>query len=204
MDDAFTEKATLAVETLGFDMITNVEFSLDSSLLLNALDQSFTVYEEIIPLYSESRDRYLDEIASITERIIPKCTYILEENIYSLSKYPIVYVQHDKSLAGDLKSLSSEKMEATLIEMLSTDPDIVNAFEGIRTEFMSMRDVYLNLGKVGVEIVYPEPAPINLVSLASIVTEVYFEELEVVEETLKNQGYNPDSLYYIFWEGNNV
>lgn len=204
VDDEFYERASLAVETLGLDMITNVDFMLDPVLLQSALEYSFIDYENILPNYPEIRDEYLNSVAEIMSGMLKEETSMLEEYVYSQAKEPIPYVAHDKTLTSDLKESVFSDMEAMLKEKMASSAAISSCFEPVERAFSPMRDAYLNLGKIGVDIEFPVPEPINQELAVAIALEEYFKALEAVENNLKNQGYNPESLYYIFWEGDNV
>ena len=189
---------------LGSDMFDGLDLKLSISDLESALPDSYKVYKNYVPLYSEYKDSYLEKIAELSESLIKDFYDYLYSEIVILANEPEKYLSDDTSLTMALKNRVENILTSDLfLELNNHNIQLEEAFEDSSKEFNSIRDAYLNLNNVGYEHTLPKAEMVSLYGVSKVTVDSLFDALANAERTLKNKivDRSSDSLYSIFWEG---
>ncbi len=200
-----TEEKRHALGVLGNDMIAyaSVMGEIPEETMAAYLPASYTAYREYVPLYDELTSDYLSSLSAIISPLAGDALEIagshLEEAV-SLSDDDTL--DNPEGLTSLLQEAAARDVYSSLLERSeAASAEAEDAFRVPYDSFTSVRDAYLNLASVGIDVSLPVPEPLSPQALAFIADDVLFSRLADAERSLRERmPESEDSPYLVFWE----
>ncbi len=199
----YEERAEKAISRLSEDISIYSEYSaLDGEDIEYFLPSSYIIYKDYSPVYSEIKNKYIENILAILEKKNEDLDNLFLSYAGELLSSASVLIDSDTALVDRVRVDHFNDFYSYLRSYMENSEELKAAFNVSYNSFSAIRDAYARLKDIGQEVSLPIPESISIAKLSNSYITAYLARLSKYERQIKNTriDYSDDSAYSIFWE----